>query len=99
MLHQKLAITINYFVTPKTGNTPLTILVLLDQLDRAFIAIRNGSQDERLDMTTRVHLLELIELRAKQWHNNESVNSYYVQKLSNLEDTVSEKHFVNECQT
>jgi hypothetical protein len=57
-----------------------------DQLDRAFIAIRNGSQDERLDMTTRVHLLELIELRAKQWHHNESMNAYYSQKLSNLDN-------------
>ncbi|XP_014204232.1 eukaryotic translation initiation factor 4E-binding protein Mextli isoform X2 [Copidosoma floridanum] len=61
-------------------------LIYKDQLDRAFIAIRNGSQDERLDMTTRVHLLELIELRAKQWHNNESMHAYYSQKLSHLDD-------------
>ena len=42
-------------------------------------------------MTTRVHLLELIELRAKQWHHNESMNAYYSQKLSNL-DNVSTLH-------
>ncbi|XP_011496495.1 PREDICTED: uncharacterized protein LOC105361091 [Ceratosolen solmsi marchali] len=61
-------------------------MIYKDQLDRAFIAIRNGSQDERLDMTTRVHLLELIELRAKQWHHNESMNAYYSQKFSNLDN-------------
>ncbi|CAB0033788.1 unnamed protein product [Trichogramma brassicae] len=57
-----------------------------DQLDRAFVAIRNGSQDDRLDISTRVHLLELIELRAKQWQRNESMNAYYSQKLSNLDN-------------
>ncbi|KAI4490153.1 hypothetical protein M0804_004335 [Polistes exclamans] len=46
-----------------------------DQLDRAFVAIRNGSQDEKLDLTTRVHLLELIELRAKQWRHTDSMDT------------------------
>ncbi|XP_076243465.1 eukaryotic translation initiation factor mextil isoform X2 [Calliopsis andreniformis] len=57
-----------------------------DQLDRAFVAIRNGSQDEKLDMTTRVHLLELIELRAKQWRHTDSMDVYYTQKLSHLDN-------------
>ncbi|XP_061937946.1 eukaryotic translation initiation factor 4E-binding protein Mextli isoform X4 [Apis cerana] len=57
-----------------------------DQLDRAFVAIRNGSQDERLDLTTRVHLLELIELRAKQWRHTDSMDVYYTQKLSHLDN-------------
>ncbi|XP_015608856.1 eukaryotic translation initiation factor 4E-binding protein Mextli isoform X4 [Cephus cinctus] len=57
-----------------------------DQLDRAFVAIRNGSQDEKLDMTTRVYLLELIELRAKQWRHTDSMDAYYCQKLSNLDN-------------
>ncbi|XP_066594525.1 eukaryotic translation initiation factor 4E-binding protein Mextli isoform X2 [Prorops nasuta] len=61
--------------------------VYKDQLDRAFVAIRNGSQNEALDLTTRVHLLELIELRAKHWRHNDSMDDYYFQKLSNL-DTV-----------
>ncbi|XP_046746979.1 eukaryotic translation initiation factor 4E-binding protein Mextli isoform X2 [Diprion similis] len=56
-----------------------------DQLDRAFVAIRNGSQDERLDVTTRVHLLELIELRAKQWRHTDAMDSYYCHKLSHLD--------------
>lgn len=57
-----------------------------DQLDRAFVAIRNGSQDERLDLTTRVYLLELIELRAKQWHHSNPVDDYYSQKLMNIDN-------------
>ncbi|XP_003398902.2 eukaryotic translation initiation factor 4E-binding protein Mextli isoform X2 [Bombus terrestris] len=57
-----------------------------DQLDRAFVAIRNGSQDEKLDLTTRVHLLELIELRAKQWRHTDSMDVYYTQKLSHLDN-------------
>ncbi|XP_011877800.1 PREDICTED: uncharacterized protein LOC105567499 isoform X1 [Vollenhovia emeryi] len=57
-----------------------------DQLDRAFVAIRNGSQDDRLDLTTRVHLLELIELRAKQWRHTDSMDVYYMQKLSHLDN-------------
>ncbi|XP_014229146.1 eukaryotic translation initiation factor 4E-binding protein Mextli isoform X2 [Trichogramma pretiosum] len=61
-------------------------MIYKDQLDRAFVAIRNGSQDDRLDISTRVHLLELIELRAKQWQRNESMNAYYSQKLSNLDN-------------
>ncbi|XP_011297955.1 uncharacterized protein mxt isoform X2 [Fopius arisanus] len=61
--------------------------VYKDQLDRAFVAIRNGSQDEKLDLTTRVHLLELIELRAKQWRHNDSMDAYYIQKLANLDDS------------
>ncbi|XP_012542566.1 eukaryotic translation initiation factor 4E-binding protein Mextli isoform X2 [Monomorium pharaonis] len=57
-----------------------------DQLDRAFVAIRNGSQDDRLDLTTRVHLLELIELRAKQWRHTDSMDVYYMQKLSHVDN-------------
>ncbi|XP_029037611.1 eukaryotic translation initiation factor 4E-binding protein Mextli isoform X3 [Osmia bicornis bicornis] len=57
-----------------------------DQLDRAFVAIRNGSQDEKLDLTTRVHLLELIELRATQWRHTDSMDVYYTQKLSHLDN-------------
>lgn len=58
----------------------------LDQLDRAFVVIRNASHDGRLDVTTRVHLLELIELRAKQWHHCDSMDAYYTQKLTHLDN-------------
>lgn len=61
-------------------------LLISDQLDRAFVAIRNGSQDERLDVTTRVHLLELVELRAKQWRHTDAMDSYYVHKISHIDN-------------
>lgn len=57
-----------------------------DQLDRAFVSIRNASQNDKLDLTTRVHLLELIELRAKQWRRSDSMDAYYSQKLANLDE-------------
>jgi len=50
-----------------------------DTLDRAFVVFRNASQDERLNIMTRLHLLELIELRAKGWEDN-GFNSYYKTK-------------------
>ncbi|XP_045511148.1 eukaryotic translation initiation factor 4E-binding protein Mextli isoform X2 [Colias croceus] len=48
-----------------------------DFLDRYFVVFRNGSQDERLDKKTRLHLLELIELRAKHWQGSDYMSQYY----------------------
>ncbi|XP_047986971.1 eukaryotic translation initiation factor 4E-binding protein Mextli isoform X6 [Leguminivora glycinivorella] len=48
-----------------------------DFLDRYFVVFRNGSQDERLDKKTRLHLLELIELRAKHWQTSDYMSQYY----------------------
>ncbi|XP_050551241.1 eukaryotic translation initiation factor 4E-binding protein Mextli isoform X4 [Spodoptera frugiperda] len=48
-----------------------------DFLDRYFVVFRNGSQDERLDKKTRLHLLELIELRAKLWQGSDYMSQYY----------------------
>ncbi|KOB78991.1 MIF4G domain-containing protein B [Operophtera brumata] len=48
-----------------------------DFLDRYFVVFRNGSQDERLDKKTRLHLLELIELRAKLWQGSNYMSQYY----------------------
>lgn len=53
-----------------------------DTLDRSFVTFRNASQDERLNIMTRLHLLELIELRAKSWLNCDGVNSYYKHKAA-----------------
>ncbi|XP_050740816.1 eukaryotic translation initiation factor 4E-binding protein Mextli isoform X3 [Drosophila biarmipes] len=57
-----------------------------DTLDRAFVVFRNASQDERLNITTRLKLLELIELRAKSWENDDTI-AYYKskQQISNVE--------------
>lgn len=52
-----------------------------EQLDRAFVVFRNSSQDEeKLDYHSRLHLLELIELRANQWKGTDVMNSYYKKK-------------------
>lgn len=56
-----------------------------DTLDRAFVTFRNASQDERLNIMTRLNLLELIELRAKSWHNSDGSKTYYKHKASNVE--------------
>ncbi|KAK6619391.1 hypothetical protein RUM44_003773 [Polyplax serrata] len=56
-------------------------VIYKDQLDRAFVIFRNGSRDENLDYTSRLHLLELIELRAMNWMTGESV-TYYKQKFN-----------------
>ncbi|XP_071441053.1 eukaryotic translation initiation factor 4E-binding protein Mextli isoform X2 [Hetaerina americana] len=55
-----------------------------DQLDRAFVTFRNGCREEHLDVLSRLHLLEIIELRAMQWQNKDT-DSYYKQKLYQLE--------------
>uniref|UniRef100_U5EN51 Putative serine/threonine-protein kinase n=1 Tax=Corethrella appendiculata TaxID=1370023 RepID=U5EN51_9DIPT len=62
-----------------------------DSLDRAFFIFRNASQDERLNIMTRLNLLELIELRAKSWQISDVLNTYYKHKATNVEpDTVNE---------
>ncbi|XP_058125292.1 eukaryotic translation initiation factor 4E-binding protein Mextli [Anopheles coustani] len=59
-----------------------------DTLDRAFVIFRNASQDERLNIMTRLNLLELIELRAKSWQVSDGINSYYKHKATNVEPDI-----------
>ncbi|XP_063216067.1 eukaryotic translation initiation factor 4E-binding protein Mextli isoform X2 [Bacillus rossius redtenbacheri] len=59
--------------------------VFKDQLDRAFLSFRNGSRDQRLDLTARLNLLEIIEFRARNWNNCENANSYYKQHTSTVD--------------
>ncbi|GLV41629.1 mextli [Carabus blaptoides fortunei] len=61
-----------------------------EQLDRAFVVFRNSSQDEdKLDYQSRLHLLELIELRANQWKGTDLMSQYYKKKSHNDNDIVS----------
>jgi hypothetical protein len=46
--------------------------------------IRIACRDERLDLAARMHLLELIELRAMNWITNDKVSSYYRLKLAEV---------------
>lgn len=56
-----------------------------DTLDRALVIFRNASQDERLNIMTRLNLLQLIELRAKSWQVSDGANTYYKHKATNVE--------------
>lgn len=56
-----------------------------DQLDKLQVVLRNACRDESLDLVSRIHLLEIIELRAMQWMTNENVTNYYKQKLAQVE--------------
>merc|ERR1711962_699948 len=47
-----------------------------DQLDKLGIAQRNACKDDQLDLVSRVHLLEIIELRAMNWQANENVTAF-----------------------
>lgn len=60
-------------------------------LDRCFIIYRNASQDDRLKITIRLNLLNLIELRANSWQLSEGLNTYYKHKAAtNVEVSGSE---------
>lgn len=56
-----------------------------DVIFTAYVKFRNASQDERLSIITRMNLLELIELRAKNWHVSDGLNTYYKQKVSDVQ--------------
>ncbi|CRK94185.1 CLUMA_CG007700, isoform A [Clunio marinus] len=51
-------------------------------LDRCFIVYRNASQDDRLKISIRLNLLNLIELRANSWQLSDGLNTYYKQKAA-----------------
>ncbi|KAK3930794.1 Eukaryotic translation initiation factor 4E-binding protein Mextli [Frankliniella fusca] len=53
-----------------------------DQLDRLFVTFRNGSRDEKLDYVSRLHLLELVELRGANWTGCDNISDYYRHKVS-----------------
>ncbi|XP_046637771.1 eukaryotic translation initiation factor 4E-binding protein Mextli-like isoform X2 [Daphnia pulicaria] len=55
-----------------------------DQLDRVFIHLRNAGRDDSLDKVSRLHLLEVVELRAGRWSAQEQVNNYYQSKFNEL---------------
>ncbi|XP_055712002.1 eukaryotic translation initiation factor 4E-binding protein Mextli isoform X2 [Phlebotomus papatasi] len=67
-----------------------------DILDKAFVTFRNASQDERLNIMTRLNLLELIELRAKSWQISDEVNTYYKHKATNVEPAFIPSATVND---
>lgn len=47
-----------------------------ETLDRCFNVFRNASQDDRLKISIRLNLLNLIELRANSWVGNKFADYY-----------------------
>ncbi|XP_070505260.1 eukaryotic translation initiation factor 4E-binding protein Mextli isoform X1 [Chironomus tepperi] len=54
-------------------------------LDRCFNVFRNASQDDRLKISIRLNLLNLIELRANSWVGNKCAD-YYKSKAQSESD-------------
>lgn len=58
-------------------------ILFKEQLDHAFKIFRDKAQDDtQVDILSRLHLLELIELRAKGWKGTDGMNMYYKRKLN-----------------
>jgi len=56
-----------------------------EQMDKLLSAMVAACRDDELDLVTRVHMLEVIELRSMGWQTNENVTNYYQQKLAQIE--------------
>jgi len=56
-----------------------------EQMDKLLSAMVAACRDDGLDLVTRVHMLEVIELRSMGWQTNENVTNYYQQKLAQIE--------------
>lgn len=63
----------------------------------AYVKFRNASQDERLSIITRMNLLELIELRAKNWHVSDGINTYYKHKVSDVQVNIAGPKTIFAC--
>lgn len=64
-------------------------------LDRSFIVFRNASQDDRLKISVRLNLLNLIELRANSWQISDGLNTYYKQKAATNVEVRTFSNFYN----
>jgi len=56
-----------------------------DQLDKCYGWLRTACRDDRLSLSARYRLLEIIELRAMNWKPSHSVVQYYQNKLHHIE--------------
>jgi hypothetical protein len=55
-----------------------------DILDRCFNVFRNASQDDRLKISIRLNLLNLIELRANAWVGHKFADYYKTKAQSEV---------------
>lgn len=77
--------TMSILLSNLRSHGPQLEAIFKDSLDRAFVAFRNASQDERLSIISRMNLLELIELRAKSWQISDGLNTYYKHKATDYQ--------------
>ncbi|KAG1686336.1 Eukaryotic translation initiation factor 4E-binding protein Mextli [Nymphon striatum] len=56
------------------------------QLDRYFVTFRDASRDDKLDTLSKLKFLEIIELRARGWKQNDQINNYYLSKFTEIEN-------------
>ncbi|XP_042904465.1 eukaryotic translation initiation factor 4E-binding protein Mextli isoform X2 [Parasteatoda tepidariorum] len=61
-----------------------------DAIDRYFCTLRNASREERLDMVSRLKLLETIEIRANGWKKNDNIQNYFNSKILDLEQGIQD---------
>ncbi|XP_035205036.1 eukaryotic translation initiation factor 4E-binding protein Mextli-like, partial [Stegodyphus dumicola] len=63
-----------------------------DAVDRYFSTLRNAAREDRLDIISRLKLLEVIEIRAMGWKTNENLTNYYNSKIQELEQGIDHLH-------
>ena len=57
-----------------------------EALDRYFCTLRNVCREDRLDVLSRLKLLEIIETRAMHWKLNENICNYFNSRYIQLEE-------------
>jgi len=56
-----------------------------DTMDKLNHALMSACRLEQFSLVSRLHMLELLELRSMNWQPNENVVNYYKQKLAQIE--------------
>lgn len=60
-----------------------------DTMDKLNHALMSACRLEQFSLVSRLHMLELLELRSMNWQPNENVVNYYKQKLAQIESNTS----------
>ena len=65
---------------------------VLGHLDELFDVIRSSMMASHMEALTRMHLLQLLELRAAGWQTDETRSNFYKHKCRGLAVKVSLAH-------
>lgn len=55
-----------------------------DVMDKLNTALMSACRQEQFSLVSRLHMLELLELRSMKWQQSENVANYYKQKLAQI---------------